>query len=270
VSVAVSATTVDAFLGGKVEAVQPKDGHHRAGLEAVLLSAAIEPEFAGTVVDLGAGVGVAGMAVAARCPATGVILVERDSEAIACAREALARPANRAFAARMSIVAADIAEPESSRAAAGLGRAIADAVVMNPPFLEQGEGTASPRQARAAAHVLAGNGLETWFRVAASVLRPGGRLVVIFRADRLEVLLAALGNRFGDAAILPIHPRAALPAHRVLIGAVKGSRAPSRILPPLVLHPETGGTYLPNVERILRHGVGLAEAHLPWVSDTRG
>jgi len=52
--------TVDAFLGGRVEAVQPAAGHHRAGLEAVLLAASLDSRIAGTIVDLGAGVGVAG------------------------------------------------------------------------------------------------------------------------------------------------------------------------------------------------------------------
>jgi len=270
VTLAESETTVDAFLGGKVEAVQPKNGHHRSGLEAVLLSAAIEAQFTGTVVDLGAGVGVAGMAVAARCPAATAILVERDPEAVACAREALSRPANRAFADRISIVAADIADAESTRVAAGLGRAVADALVMNPPFHRREEGTASPSEARASAHVLADSGLEPWLRTAASVLKPEGRLVVIFRADRLEALLSALTGRFGDVTILHIHPRTAEPAHRVLLSAVKGSRAGTRILPALVLHQGVGSTYVPEVERILRNGVGLAEVHDSWASHSRG
>ena len=260
----VTATTVDAFLGGRVEAVQPKAGHHRAGLEAVFLAAALETAFDGAVVDLGAGVGVAGMAIAARCNGAQVVLAERDETAVACARAALERPANRSFSGRVSIVTVDISDPESARAEAGLARAVADAVVMNPPFHRSEAGTASPNAARAAAHVLAGSGLDPWLRAAASVLKPQGRLIVIFRADRLDALLAALAGRFGAAAILPIQPRQALPAHRVLVDAVKSSRAAARILPPLVLHGDAGSAYLPNVERILRDGVSLSEAHPAW------
>jgi tRNA1(Val) A37 N6-methylase TrmN6 len=264
VATALGETSVDAFLGGRVEAVQPKAGHHRAGLEAVLIAAAIESTFTGTVIDLGAGVGVAGMAIAARCRAATVVLVERDREAVDLALAALARPANAGFAGRVSVVTTDIAASESVRVAAGLGRAVADAVVMNPPFHEAEEGTASPSAARAAAHVLAGGGLDPWLRTAASALKPDGRLVVIFRADRLDALLPALDGRFGGAAILPIYPRAGADAHRVLIAAVKGSRAPARLLPPLTLHPEAGGTYLAEAEMILRHGASLAEASPAW------
>ena len=257
-------TTVDAFIGGRVEAVQPARGHHRSGLEAVLLGAALGADFAGTIVDLGAGAGVAGMVAAARLPAARVVLAERDGDALACARAALERPANGSFAPRVSIVAADVEAAETARAAAGLARDMADAVVTNPPFHAPATTTAPPGQARAAAHVLSEGGLDAWFRTAASVLKPGGRLVVIFRADGIAVLLAALTPRFGALDILPVQPRAGEPAHRVLVRAVKGSRAPTRLLPALVLHGSAGGAYVSAVEGILRDGAGLAEAHPAW------
>ncbi len=263
-AIAAPETTVDAFLGGRVEAVQMRTGHHRAGLEAVLLSAAVAGDFAGTAVDLGSGVGVAGMALAARAANAHVVLVERDPQAAACAGEALARPANRGFAARVSLLRADIGAPEAERVAAGLGRAIAEVVLMNPPFLEQGEGTRSPNTSRADAHVLAEGGLEPWFRAAASALKPAGRLIVVFRADRLDGLLAAMRVRFGTLVILPIHPRAAEPAHRVLVAGSLGGRAPTRLLPPLALHSPAGNAYLPAVDRILRDGASLAEACPAW------
>lgn len=256
--------TVDAFLGGRVEAVQPADGRHRSGLEAVLLSAAIDSRFGGTLVDFGAGAGVAGMCVAARCSRARIVLVDRDEDAVACASSALARPANRPFADRIEIVTTDVAAPEADRAAAGLVRAFADAVIMNPPFHDAREGTVSPVSGRASAHVLADGGLDPWFRAAASVLKPDGRLVVVFRADGLDAVLAALAGRFGGAAILPVHPRSDLPAHRVLVRAAKGSRARPAILPALTLHGEAGGAYLPSVEAILRDGAGLAEVLPAW------
>jgi tRNA1(Val) A37 N6-methylase TrmN6 len=67
--------TLDDFLGGRLSAIQPRAGHHRAGLDAVLLAAAVDDAFSGDLVDLGAGTGVAGMAVAARAPAARVTLV---------------------------------------------------------------------------------------------------------------------------------------------------------------------------------------------------
>jgi tRNA1(Val) A37 N6-methylase TrmN6 len=255
--------TVDVFLGGRMEAVQPAKAHHRSGLEALLLSAAISPDFAGTVIDLGAGAGVAGMAIAMRCSGARVTLVERDAEAIACAREALARSVNAAFSARVSIVAADVVMPEAERVQAGIAREAADVVVMNPPFRDAGAGSASPSAARHAAHVLDG-GVEPWIRSAASALKPGGRLVVIYRADGLPEVLAALAGRFGDVAVLPVHPRAGRSALRILVAATKGSRGEMRLLPGLTLHEPSGSAYLPEVERVLRGGASIAEVHPAW------
>ncbi len=266
---AAPATTVDAFIGGRVEAVQPARGHHRSGLEAVLLGAALPADFAGTIVDLGAGSGVAGMVAAARCVGARAILAERDAEALACAAEALRRPANGAFAGRVSVVAVDVAAPEAEREAAGLERDMADALVTNPPFHAPATTTAPAGGSRAAAHVLGEGGLDLWFRAAASVLKPGGRLVVVFRADGIAGLLAALGTRFGALDILPVEPRAGEPAERILVGAVKGSRAATRLLPPLVLHGASGGTYLSAVEAVLRDGAGLASAHPLWGGRTQ-
>jgi tRNA1(Val) A37 N6-methylase TrmN6 len=57
-----------------------------------------------------------------------------------------------------------------------------------------------------------------------------------------------------------IHPFADAPASRVLVRAVKGGRAPLRILPPLILHPREGAKHTPEAEAILR-----GEADLPWL-----
>ena len=266
IAVADRPATVDAFLGGRVEAVQPDDGSHRSGLEAVLLGASLPEVFAGTVIDLGAGAGVAGMCAAARCPDARVVLVERDARAIAAAQTSLARSANRAFAGRIAIVATDIAAPEGERRAAGLDRAFADAVIANPPFRGRDLGTASPEAARAAAHVLSPEGLDPWLRAAASALKPGGACVFVFRADGIAELLHAMAGRFGGVAILPVHPRAATPAHRILVHGVKGARRRTEILPAFTLHPAAGGTYVPEAEAILRDGRWLGEAHPPWAS----
>jgi tRNA1(Val) A37 N6-methylase TrmN6 len=141
---------------------------------------------------------------------------------------------------------------------------MADALIVNPPFHAPGRGTASPRPARADAHVLAETGLDPWMRAAAALLAPQGVLVAIFRADGLITLLAAMSGRFGGLAILPVHPRAGLPAHRVMVAGRKSSRAAPSLLPGLVLHGATGSAFLPPVEAMLAEGAGLAEACPAW------
>src|SRR6476619_5769484 len=77
--------TEDAFLGGKLRLRQPKSGH-RAGHDAMLLAAATPARSGDRVVDLGAGVGAAGLALAKRVAGTGLVLVEIDPALAALAR----------------------------------------------------------------------------------------------------------------------------------------------------------------------------------------
>jgi tRNA1(Val) A37 N6-methylase TrmN6 len=250
--------TVDAFLGGQVEAVQPATGHHRAGLEAVLLATSLPATTRGTIVDLGAGVGVAGFCAAARCREANVILVERDALAVECARRACARPSNAPFAGRIEIVETDIEKR------GGLTPGFADAVIFNPPFRDPSAASASPEPARASAHMLGEGGLDPWFRAADGLLRPGGSVTVIFAADGIEKVFAAAKARFGALDVLPIAPRAGEPAHRILVRGIKGSRAPLRLLPPMILHGATGNGFLPEIEAILRDGSDLARVVPAW------
>lgn len=256
--------SVDAFLGGRLRAVQPVAGHHRSGLEAVLLAAALPPELAGDVVDLGGGVGVAGLCAAVRCPAVRAIIVERDGDLLDCAAAALALPANQALAGRVRLVRVDIAAPERERIAAGLARGAAAAVITNPPFHEAGGVRQSPAAGRAAAHVL-DFPLGDWFRVAASGLMAGGTLVAVLPAAALAAGLAALSGRFGGVAVLPVHPREGRAASRILLRAAKGSRAPLALLPGLVLHGPTGNAFLPPVAALLAGEAGLGDIHPAWL-----
>jgi tRNA1(Val) A37 N6-methylase TrmN6 len=49
-----------------------------------------------------------------------------------------------------------------------------------------------------------------------------------------------LERGFGGVAIRPVHPDAGKPAIRVLVRAIKGSRAPLQLCPGLMLNDESG------------------------------
>ena len=73
-----------------------------------------------------------------------------------------------------------------------------------------------------------------------AMLAPGGRFVMIHRPDAIGVILAAIGSRLGSLALLPIHPAIGASAHRLLVSGVKGSKAPLRLAPGLILHGADG------------------------------
>ena len=75
--------TDDAFLGGKLRLRQLKSGH-RAGHDAMLLAAATPARSSDRVVDFGAGVGAAGLAVARRVADIRLVLVEIEIGRASC------------------------------------------------------------------------------------------------------------------------------------------------------------------------------------------
>ncbi|MCP4621660.1 MAG: methyltransferase [Bradyrhizobium sp.] len=236
--------TEDAFLGGRLRLRQLKGGH-RAGHDAMLLAAATSARAGSRVVELGAGAGAAGLAVARRVQGIGLVLVEID-EVLA----GLARSNATANAIGADVIVLDVESGAEAFAAAGLAPDSVDAVLMNPPFNDGARHRASPDAARASAHVAGEDTLLKWTHAARRILKSGGALTLIWRADGIADVLAALGRGFGSLAILPVHGEARAPAIRVLVRAVKGGRAPTQIFPALMLNDEPG---VPNkrVEEIL-------------------
>jgi tRNA1(Val) A37 N6-methylase TrmN6 len=236
--------TEDAFLGGRLRLRQPLKGH-RAGHDAMLLAAATAAKAGERMVEFGAGVGAAGLAVASRVKID-LTLVEIDESLAALARE---NAALNALVCR--IVVLDVAAKADAFSSVGLGPDSVDHVLMNPPFNDPARHQPSPDKNRRSAHEAQSSTLETWVHAARRLLRPGGVLTLIWRAEGLGEILAALGRGFGAIAVLPVHPKSASPAIRVLVRAEKGSGAPLALLPGLVLNADTGKS-TPQAERLLR------------------
>ncbi|MEP4033128.1 methyltransferase [Roseibium polysiphoniae] len=253
-------TTHDAFLGGQVHVYQPRKGRHRAGLDAVYLAAALPDGTKGHVVDLGSGVGTAGLCAAARLPNVNVTLVDVDPVVLALARRNIDEPSNKAFADRVKVMDADVTAKGKIRHETGLRSDMADHVMINPPYYEADRFRASPDEARADAHMLDERGVEPWIRTAADVLKVGGSLTVVFRADGLPELLDVVQSRFGAIDIVPLHPRQDLPATRILLRGVRGSKAPLQLLPGFVIHEDNGTNFTHQASTVMRDGAGLGLA----------
>lgn len=247
-----SDVTDDAVLGGRLRLLQPRRGH-RFGHDAILLAAATPARDGDRAAELGAGVGAAGLALAARVPGVRISLVDIDPGLAALAAENAAR---NQLSGRVDAVALDVAASVADFAAAGLAGASCDIVMMNPPFNDPDRHKGSPDLQRRAAHDLAPQSLGRWIATAGRLLRPGGKLTVIFRAGGVADLLNALGGDFGAVTLLPVHGKPGASAIRVIAGAVKGGRASPAILPGLVLAAHDG-TPTPAAEAVLRHGHAL-------------
>lgn len=250
------ALTEDIFLGGRLRLLQPAKGF-RAGLDSVLLAAAIDEEAEGeagpVVLDVGAGVGTAGLCVAARLTSALVTLLEVAPPLIELARRNVER---NKLNDRVGVVAHDIAArgalPE------GLAEGTFDVVIANPPYLERGRHRLPDGELAASAFGMETGGLVHWARFMARMAAPAGRMVMIHRAEALADVLAAMVGRFGGLTVLPLHPRVGEAAHRVIVLGRKGSRAPMSLRAGVVLHGD-GNAFLPPIEAVLRKAAGLSD-----------
>lgn len=246
--------TDDAFLGGSVSILQPRRGY-RAGVDAVLLAASVPLSAGdgGRVLDVGAGVGTVGLSLARRATSARVVLLEKDPALADLARRNSIR---NGLSDRVGVVEADVLAPAAALAGLGVGAETFDHVLANPPFHQEGRGTAAADPTKARAHAMAEGGLDAWLRTIARVTAPGGTATLVHKAEALEQLLAAMDGRLGAIKVLPIHPRAGAVAHRVIVRGTKGSRAPLTLLAGLILHGE-GSAFTPAAEAVLRHGQAL-------------
>lgn len=225
----------DRLLDGRLRLFQPRRGH-RAGSDAVLLAAALPELGPGPLIDLGSGVGTVGLSAALLQPELGVVLAERDPDlAGLAARNAEAN----AVEDRVRTVAADVSVIGRSGDPHGVAPGSFACVALNPPFYAPGRTKASPVANRQAAHVVE-TPLSDWIQAARRLLRPGGIVMAIHRADALPELLALLSKGFGAIAIRPIHGSEGKPAVRVIVSGIAGSRAPMLLLPGLVLNGPDG------------------------------
>lgn len=243
-------TSEDAVLGGRLRLRQPLTGH-RVGHDAILLAAVTGGHAGEHVVDLGAGVGAAGLTLAVRVAGLKVTLVEIDPALCALA-EGNARLNN--LADQVSVLAAD-SEDADALAAAGIGGA--DRVLMNPPFHDATRQNLSPDPRRRLAHAAAPGLLRRWVASAARLLKPQGVLTLIWRADALAEVQRELTAEFGSIAVLPVYPRPDAPAIRVLVRAVKSGGGAPETFPGLILNDQHGKPTAA-AEAVLRGGGALS------------
>jgi tRNA1(Val) A37 N6-methylase TrmN6 len=239
--------TLDEVMGGRVRLIQLADGY-RAGMDAVLLAAAVPARAGERALDVGAATGAGALCLAARVPGVTVSGIEIQPALIEIGRANIAL--NRCEG-RVSLVQGSILERTAAFAPASF-----DHVFVNPPYLEDGQAPAPAVSSKTLAHVASETALADWVAFAAAMAKSRATLTFIFRADRIHDLLGPLHPFAGEMVCFPLWPRQGRAASLILVQARKGLHGASAVAPGLVLHG-ADESYTPETERVLREGVGL-------------
>ena len=127
----------------------------------------------------------------------------------------------------------------------------------NPPW-HDAAGTPSPDKRRLLAKRDAGAVLESWASALADAVQPGGTVtLVVPGASAARGLRALHGAGCGGLVLVPLWPKPRREARLAIVQGYRGSRAPDRVAPGLVLHDENG-RYTAEAEAVLRGGGALA------------
>ena len=241
-----------ALLGGRVRCFQPTSGY-RSAIDPVFLAASVGAEAGQTVLDVGTGAGAAALCLATRVDGVCVIGLEQQPE---MADLAVRGVEASGLAARVEVVVGDLLEPPGELAPGGF-----DHVFANPPYGEAGRENPPPDPTKAASTVAGVARLADWLAFCGRMVRDGGSVTIVHRAERVGEILALMGAILGGLVVFPLWPGETRekPAKRVLVQGRKGVKTPLTMAPGLVLCTAEG-SYTREAEAVLRHGTPLALA----------
>ena len=228
--------SLDELLRGRIRVWQPRTGY-RVNVDSLLLAYFVGPPPYGRVIDLGAGSGVIGLALASLDPASSVTLAELQPRVAAVAQKNIVE---NGLSDRVRVVEVDLADLAAARAVLS-GNAF-DRVVSSPPYFPVAAGPPVPDESEAISRHELRLTVAELTRAARRLLVPSGRAFIVYPADRLPALFSALlAESLQPIRLRPIHPRPNAPANRILVEAQKGAKAGLVFDPPFFLRDESGG-----------------------------
>ncbi len=243
-----SDVTCDSFLGGGVLLYQPQKGY-RAGIDAVFLSSCVHPKEGQSILDVGAGIGTAG-----------ILLLVREKESLPFYMVALEKEEELSEISQRNAVLNHVASfftacaNDLKNIPSEIREKSFDHVMTNPPFFE---GTmVSPNVLKAQSNHPSSVSFEDWIDFCIKRLKPFGTLTLIIPPQRLPQVLRVCSDRVGDLQVFPLWQRAETPAKRLLIQGIKGRKSPLKLLRGLVLHESTH-VFTPEARAVLWDGKRL-------------
>lgn len=203
------------------------------GMDAVLLSGFVTAGKDEKVIDLGTGTGVIPILLAAKEKGSSFTALEIQEES--------------ADMAKRSVILNDldncieVVEGDIKEASKLFGKAVFDVVTTNPPYMSETGGLINPNEAKAIARHEIKCTLEDVIREAKNLLKPGGRLFMVHRPNRLPEIFEELkANNMGAKRMQFVYPFKESKANMVLIEAVRGAKPEFKVEEALVIYSEKG------------------------------
>jgi tRNA1Val (adenine37-N6)-methyltransferase len=223
-------STVDTLFdtSQQIKIYQPKEGY-RYSMDPVILASQVSPFPGCKIIDIGCGCGIIPVILCHRYKDIHVTGVEIQSQLADFATKNIKenRMQDQVLILNQDIKTTSIEDTKG----------LADIVVANPPYKKRDTGRLNPNIQKAIARHEIKLDLSQFFSRAKSLLKPRGRLIFIFPADRLqEVLLGMTIKAFQLDWIQFIHTRKKNPAKLILVSGLREGHGSCIVRPPLFIY----------------------------------
>lgn len=218
--------SMDDFMEGRLKLIQSRKGY-RFSIDAILLSEFVSIKPDDIIVDLGTGCGIIPMVILLKGVIRYAYGLEIQPE---LANQAVRNVLLNGFEKKMGVILGDIGNPP-------LRASSADVVICNPPYRQRESGRINPDPQRAIARHEIRTSLDEILNAARRLLKPKGRLAMIYPAFRLvDIMVRMRGFNLEPKRLRVIYPSLESEAKLVLIEAAAGGRGGVKLMQPLIHH----------------------------------
>lgn len=235
--------TLERLHIGDIQCLQPDRGY-RFSVDAILLADFIRVKPHDRCLDLGTGCGIIPLLLAVLTPAREIVGLELQKRLACLAQRNVTL---NHLEGRVRIVQGDLRQSAQLFPA---GRF--DVVVSNPPYRKIGAGRLNPHDEQAVARHELTCQLDDLLAACKYLIKPGGKVFLIYLAERLAELFDGLrASRLEPKRLRCVHSFAHTPASLVLVEARRDAADGLRVLPPLYLYTRDN-QYTAEAKQILR------------------
>ncbi|MDF2520674.1 MAG: yfiC [Clostridia bacterium] len=219
-----------------------KEDTFKFGVDAVLLADFAEVKRTDSVLEMGTGTGVIPILLHAKRQPKSITALEIQPDMADMARRSVKY---NKLEQSISILNMDLKEAPKA-----LGKAIYDCVVTNPPYVKKESGINNPTENKAISRFEIACTLQDVLCSAKKLLRPGGKLFMVHRADRLvDIIFEMRSLGIEPKRIRFVHSSVGKRPHLILIEGTRGGRPELKFMDPLYIYDDKG-QYTEEIHRI--------------------
>lgn len=219
-----------------------KRNSFRYGIDAVLLSDFADIRNGNSVIDLGTGTGIIPILIYARKKASDITAVEIQQDMADMAGRSMKL---NGLDKNIKVLCMDLKDTPRL-----LGKAKFDCVVTNPPYVKKDCGINNPSLTKAIARFEILCSLEELLMTSKELLKPGGKLFMVHRTDRLvDIIYEMRNNGIEPKRIRFVHPSIGKRPNLLLIEGARGGNKELKFMDPLYVYDEKG-EYTEEIHRI--------------------